>query len=99
WAASPRSLAVRYGSSSVASAAAALSLAERIWGNARTARRLEAIALAAPAVDIGATLAGSQAYRGKGVAAVLDSGALGAAESVGAPVAAARCMRPESLPT
>ena len=83
WAASPRWLAVRYGGSSLACAAAALSLGERVWGNERTARRLDAIALTALAVELGATLASARDYQRKGVADVLDSGALGFAEAVG----------------
>lgn len=83
WAASPRSLAIRYGSSSVASAAAALSLAERAWGNSRTARRLDEVAAVALVVELGATLAAAREYKEKGVAEVLDSGAIGAAESFG----------------
>ncbi len=47
WAASPRWLAVRYGASSVATAAAALSLLEHGRGDASVARRLDGLALGA----------------------------------------------------
>ena len=84
WAASPRWLAVRYGSSSMASAAAALSLAERAWGNRRTAERLDAIALGALIVELAAILASEQDYKRERIARVSDSGPLRIAESVGA---------------
>jgi protein NrfD len=83
WAASPRRMAVRYGASSIASAAAALSIGERMAGPGRMAARLDALALVALTVELGATLASARDYRRKGVAEVLDTGALGAAEAVG----------------
>ena len=54
WAAAPRNLAVRFASSAVASAAAALRLAER---TDRRRRDLDSIAVAALAVELAATLA------------------------------------------
>jgi len=58
WAAAPRNLAVRFASSAVASAAAALRLAER---TDRRRRDLDSIAVAALAVELAATLASEQA--------------------------------------
>lgn len=64
WAAAPAALAVRFGASSVASAAAALLLGERAPGP-RTA--LELTAISALAVEAGAAIAQEAAYRRKGV--------------------------------
>lgn len=80
WAAAPGGLAVRFGSSSVASGAAALSLMET---SERTGRTLDRIALAALAVEAAAAFASHRTYRRKGVAEALD-GRWGAAERVGA---------------
>jgi protein NrfD len=73
WAAAPKSLAVRFGSSSVASGAAALSLAERRWGSRRLARDLDTLALAALAVELGATMASERTWRAKGISAAEDA--------------------------
>ncbi|MBV9747256.1 MAG: polysulfide reductase NrfD [Acetobacteraceae bacterium] len=80
WAAAPRSLAVRFGSSSFASGAAALSLAER---SGRTGRALDQIALAALAVELAGAASSHAAYKRKGVDAALD-GPWGHAEKLGA---------------
>ena len=64
WAAAPRSLATRYASSAVASAAAAMGLGER---DARRRRDLDSIALAALAVEIAATLSGEDVQRRAGI--------------------------------
>jgi len=57
WAAMPRLLAARFGSSAMASAAAALSLAERIDGNDAGARKLDRIAAVATAAELAVTMA------------------------------------------
>ncbi len=80
WAAAPRALAVRFGSASVASGAAALSLAEP---SGRTGRALDKIALAALALELAAGAASHRAYKRKGVAAALDGG-WGRTEALGA---------------
>jgi len=80
WAAAPRALAVRFGSSSVASGAAALSLAEP---SGRTGRALDKIALAALALELAAGAASHRAYKRKGVAAALGGG-WGRTEALGA---------------
>ncbi len=80
WAAAPRSLAVRFGASSVATGASALSLGER---HAPTRRTLDAITLAALATELAAARASHATYRQKGVAAALD-GTWGTVEHVGA---------------
>jgi formate-dependent nitrite reductase membrane component NrfD len=64
WAAAPKSLAVRYGSASMATAAAALSLGER---RSRIGRNLDALAVAALATELAATLAGEEQYRRAGM--------------------------------
>ncbi|HET7883091.1 MAG TPA: NrfD/PsrC family molybdoenzyme membrane anchor subunit [Acetobacteraceae bacterium] len=65
WAAAPKSLAVRFASSAVASAAAALRLGER---NGRSRRNLDSIAIGALAVELAATLASEDAQRHAGIA-------------------------------
>ena len=80
WAAAPRALAVRFGSSSVASGAAALSLGER---RGRNRRALDTIALAALATELAAATASHRTYRRKRVSAALDGG-WGQAERLGA---------------
>src|SRR4051812_3833566 len=60
WAAAPKRLALRFGASSMASAAAAMALFER---NARVGRDLDSVAVAALAVELAATLASRDSYR------------------------------------
>ena len=74
WAAAPKRLAVRFGASSVASAAAALGLGER---STHVGRDLDSVAVAALAVELAATLASADSYRR------LDSDAM-AGETLGA---------------
>jgi len=74
WAATPKRLAVRFGASSVASAAAAMVLGER---STRVGRDLDSVAVAALAVELAATLASVDSYRR------LDSDAM-AGETLGA---------------
>jgi formate-dependent nitrite reductase membrane component NrfD len=80
WAAAPRSLAVRFGASSVAAGAASLSLGER---RGATRRALDAITVAALSAELAATLASHGTYRRKGVAEALDGG-WGQVETIGA---------------
>lgn len=80
WAAAPQALAVRFGSSSVASGAAALSLGER---SRRTRRALDAVAMAALAAELAATAASHRTYQRKGVSGALD-GPWGMIETLGA---------------
>jgi protein NrfD len=67
WAASPRLLAVRFACSSVATGAAALSLAEQRRGHEENARTLDAVTLTATAVEAVASVAEEREYRAKGV--------------------------------
>ncbi|HEX4261316.1 MAG TPA: NrfD/PsrC family molybdoenzyme membrane anchor subunit [Acetobacteraceae bacterium] len=69
WAAAPRALAVRFGSSSIAAGAAALALAERRRGSPRIARDLDTIKLAALAAEFAAARASTATYRRKGISA------------------------------
>ena len=80
WAAAPQSLAVRFGSSSVAAGAAALSLGER---SGETRRTLDAIGLAALAVELAATAVAHRTYRRAGVEEALQGG-WGQVEKIGA---------------
>ena len=70
WAAAPKEMAVRFGSSSMVAGAAALSLME---GSAGRRRKLDALALAALSADLAATMASHRSYEKRGVAAALDS--------------------------
>ena len=72
WAGAPESLAVRFGSSSVAAGAAALSLGERREGNHRLARDLDLITLAALSAELAATVRSESVLHRKGVSAAED---------------------------
>ncbi len=80
WAAAPQALAVRFGSSSVAAGASALSLGE---ASGATRRALDTITLAALAVELAATVVSHRTYRQKDVAEALD-GTWGRVEGQGA---------------
>ncbi len=80
WAAAPRALAVRFGSSSIASGAAALSLRAR---SGRTRRSLDTITLAALALELAAARSSHQTYQSSGVSGALDGG-WGKVERLGA---------------
>ena len=73
WAAAPRATAVRFGASSMAAGAAALSLGE---GRSRLGRDLDKVALLALAADLAATLSQDEQFRRKGVDGALVDGAL-----------------------
>lgn len=77
WAASPRLLGARFASSSVASAAADLSLVEQFGGRDASRRTLDNLTLIATAADLGLGLASLKEYRAKGVAGPLEEGRLG----------------------
>ena len=64
WAAVPGSLAVRFASASIASAAAAMSMGE---GRSRLGRSLDSIAVAALATELAATLAGNETAKQAGI--------------------------------
>ncbi len=81
WAAAPRATAVRFGASSVAAGAAALSLGE--GRRSRIGRDLDKVALAALALELAATLAADEQYRRKGVDGALKT-LPGLIEEVGA---------------
>ena len=71
WAAAPQSLAVRFGASSVASGAAALALGER---SPHSRRALDALAIAALAVELGAGMQSHKTYAEAGVEEALEGG-------------------------
>jgi formate-dependent nitrite reductase membrane component NrfD len=80
WAAAPRALSVRFAASSVASAAAALSLCA---DSDDLRRDLESICAGALAVELAATAAAAEAHRRTGVDRAMQ-GAEGAADRLGA---------------
>jgi formate-dependent nitrite reductase membrane component NrfD len=80
WAAAPQSLAVRFGSSSVAAGASALSLGEP---SRRLRRKLDTLTVAALATELGAIMASQRTYVRTGVADASD-GPWGKAEDWGA---------------
>ena len=71
WAAAPQSLAIRFGASSIAAGAAALSLGER---SGRTRRALDALSVAALAAELAATVQSHHAYKARGVEEALQGG-------------------------
>ena len=80
WAAAPRTLAIRFGSSSIATGAAALALSEE---NPEVRERLDTIEAAALAVEAVAACTVRSTYRRKGVESAMHSPA-GRIEQVGA---------------
>ncbi len=80
WAAAPRMMAARFASSSVVSGAAALSLGER---SGRRRRSLDALTLAALAVELAGTVASHKMYVKHGVDGALE-GRWGQVERLGA---------------
>ena len=80
WAAAPRALAVRFGSSAVAAAAAALRLGER---DPSTRRALEAVQATALSVELAAGLVQERAFEKKEVAEA-GKGAWGRVEKIAA---------------
>jgi formate-dependent nitrite reductase membrane component NrfD len=83
WAAAPCLLAMRFSASSVATAAAALSLVERAEGKDETVHTLDSLTLAAGTVELASSLAADQSYRARGVAAPLDAGPWGLVHRIG----------------
>jgi protein NrfD len=81
WAAAPCATAVRFGASSMAAGAAALSLGE--GRRSRLGRDLDKVAVAALAVELAATLSADEQYRRKGVAGAMET-LPGVIEEVGA---------------
>jgi len=79
WAAAPQSMAVRFGASSIAAGAAALSLGER---SRRSRRALDALTVAALSAELAATMQSHRAYRETGVEESLQGG-WGQVESLG----------------
>ncbi|HYH21397.1 MAG TPA: NrfD/PsrC family molybdoenzyme membrane anchor subunit [Azospirillum sp.] len=84
WASSPRLLAVRFGSSAMACAAAALSLGERVDGRPENAPTLDRVAMAASAVDLIASVASEREHHAEGVAGPVDDTVWAPVQKVGA---------------
>lgn len=84
WASSPRLLTARFASSAIATAAAALSLAEQLWGDRgkggnggnsvgnSNSRSLDRLACLATAADAGLSVVANRRYREQGVASSLQ---------------------------
>jgi protein NrfD len=74
WAAAPRLLALRFGSSAMAGAAALLSLLARRQGAREEAEHLDRVAMGSTAIDTAAALVSAEAYRRRGVGTALRDG-------------------------
>jgi protein NrfD len=72
WAATPRLLTARFASAAMATSAAALSLAEELWGDRRNSAKLDKLACIARATDVALSLAANKQYRERGVASSLQ---------------------------
>ena len=84
WAASPQALAVQFGTSAMATAAATLSLGEQMTGNPENCRRLDALAAVAAAGELVAAGMAERRYGQVGVERTLNTGSLGNTYKVGA---------------
>lgn len=84
WSAAPRPLAVAFAASSMATGAAALSLAEHAAGAPENAARLDALAAGAAAVELTASLATTRVLRARGVGGALEKVPWGVVHKVGA---------------
>jgi formate-dependent nitrite reductase membrane component NrfD len=84
WASAPRAMAVQFGSSSMATAAAALSLGERIAGNPENCRRLDGLAAIAAAGELVASAFAERRHHEVGVGETLREGPVGTGYKVGA---------------
>jgi hypothetical protein len=86
WAAAPKALAVRFGSSSMAAGTAALSLCERRAGRSRMARDLDTLMMLSLMVELAAGRATEQTFREKGISAGVEPRPLSTAATLGAAV-------------
>jgi len=84
WSAAPKALAVQFGTSAMATAAAALSLGEQMTGDPENCRRLDALAAVAAAGELVAAGLAERRYREAGVGDTLKEGAVGNAYKAGA---------------
>ena len=84
WSAAPEALAVQFGTSAMATAAATLSLGEQMTGNPENCRRLDALAAVAAAGELVAAGLAERRYRQAGVEGTLRHSTLGDTYKVGA---------------
>jgi formate-dependent nitrite reductase membrane component NrfD len=84
WASAPREMAVQFGTSSMATAAAALSLGERIAGHPENCRRLDGLAAVAAAGELVASALAEKRHHDTGVGETLRKGAVGTSYRAGA---------------
>ncbi|EWY40639.1 hypothetical protein N825_34590 [Skermanella stibiiresistens SB22] len=84
WASAPRAMAAQFGTSAMATAAAALSLGEQISGDPENCRRLDGLAAVAAAGELVASAIAERGRRQVGTADTLREGATGSSYKVGA---------------
>lgn len=78
WATAPRSLGAQFGAASMAGAASALALLQRMSGETASARRLEELAMVAAAGELLASQATERRWRRAGIAEPVHTGTVGA---------------------
>jgi formate-dependent nitrite reductase membrane component NrfD len=83
WAAAPAPLAAQFGAASMAGAASALALAQRGAGEARSAERLETLAMIAGALELLAARETERRWRAKGLDGPIRTGKAGTLNEVG----------------
>jgi formate-dependent nitrite reductase membrane component NrfD len=84
WASAPQAMAAQFGTSSMATAAAALSLGEQIAGNPDNSRRLDGLAAVAAAGELIATAYAEKRHHETGVGETLRDGPIGFSYKAGA---------------
>jgi len=84
WASAPRAMAVQFGTSAMATAAAALSLGEQIAGDPENCRRLDGLAAVAAAGELVASAYAEKRHHETGVGETLREGPVGTGYKVGA---------------
>lgn len=83
WAAAPAPLAAQFGSASMAGAASALALVQRAAGEARSAQRLETLAMIAGAVEMLAAQEAERRWKARGLERPVRTGQAGLLHQVG----------------
>ncbi|UEM03301.1 polysulfide reductase NrfD [Skermanella rosea] len=84
WAAAPRAMAVQFGTSAMATAAAALSLCEQVAGDPENCRRLDGLAAIAVAGELVASALAERRHHEAGVGQPLRKGPIGIGYKAGA---------------
>ncbi|WP_158043933.1 NrfD/PsrC family molybdoenzyme membrane anchor subunit [Skermanella pratensis] len=84
WASAPRAMAVQFGTSAMATAAAALSLGEQIAGDPENSRRLDGLAAVSAAGELVASAFAEKRHHEAGVGETLRKGPIGTSYRAGA---------------